>query len=92
MIGARLLNLMNLILGAALLLFGVQSTPDFENTTDGTEHDHMTGRNCSGYTNFIKVATTRTQHVTLGSPLTDGIFLVQKMCIYSCVILAMSTR
>ena len=26
--------------------------------------------------------------VTLGSPLIDGIFLVQKMCIYSCVTLS----
>ena len=25
---------------------------------------------------------------TLGSPLVDGIFLVQKMCIYSCVTLS----
>ena len=25
---------------------------------------------------------------TLGSPLIDGIFLVQKMCIYSCVSLS----
>ena len=27
-------------------------------------------------------------HVHLGSPLIDGIFLVQKMCIYSCVTLS----
>ena len=27
-------------------------------------------------------------HVTLGSPLIDGIFLIQKMCIYSCVALS----
>ena len=31
------------------------------------------------------------QHYVLGSPLIDGIFLVQKMCIYSCVITLSTT-
>ena len=42
--------------------FTVRSTPDFENT-NGTEHNHMTVPNCSGYTNF-KVGAARIQHVT----------------------------
>ena len=42
--------------------FSVRSTPDFRNSNGGTEHGHMTVRNCCGCPNF-KVGAARTQHV-----------------------------
>ena len=49
--------------GLLHLLFGVLRIVRTLMEWNGTEHDHMTVRNCSGYTNF-KVGAARPQHVT----------------------------
>ena len=38
--------------------------------------------------NWLETVLFQTQSLCLGSPLIDGIFLVQKMCIYFCVTLS----
>ena len=47
---------------------------------------------CTGYEIVISERSKNFKNLvsvcTLGSPLVDGIFLVQKMCIYSCVTLS----
>ena len=57
-------------MGLLQLLFGVLRILRTLMEWNGTEHDHMTVRNCSGYTNF-EVEATRTRHVTRDSFSSD---------------------